>query len=510
MNWKKISKYTLTFIAVTTIIFIYLANRDIKKIYGGLTQEVDYSRFNIPKTSFVITDVNVLSPDGTKFIPNQNVHVANGTIVSIQSIAENIEGVKRIDGNKKYLIPGLTDAHVHLFKSPNDLLLYVANGVTQIRELIGQESHLSWRKQILQGRLGPNMYIASARTGSFGTIEGFFMEWSQGFKNIRNAKEAKTYIKELKSNGYDAVKIYSHINKESYNALNDAALMAGMDVIGHIPWTLDIKDIWSSNQSDIAHLEEVMNAFRREFGKINGEEGRRKFLQYADRRSKEIVDELIKNNISVTTTLWLVESFVRQKFELENVLKEVALEYENPGISEWTKNVPQGGLGWLPEVNRYKLSEDFSEEQVEQQKIFWSTYSEACQIILKNLSDSGVKILAGTDANLPPAVPGFSLHDELISLNESGMSNSQVLKSATSSPAEWLKINSGKIVPGYDANMILLDKDPLEKISNTKKINTVILNGKILDRNILDDILESVNNANDTSRNIDISQYLED
>ena len=246
---------------------------------------------------------------------------------------------------------------------------------------------------------------------------------------------------------------------------------------------------------------------RREFGSINGQEDANRFLAFADNRSKEIVTNLIANDISITTTLWLTESFVRQKFELDQVLGEVELEYENPGISEWNKRIPQG-LGWLPEVNRYKMADNLTAEEKEGRKIFWTVYAQACQIILGNLNKGGVKILAGTDANLPPTVPGFSLHDELLSLNKAGMSPSEVLQSATRVPAEWLGNNTGIIKKGYKANLVLLDENPLINLKHTKTINSVIISGRVLDRALLDQILDAVKNANDASRTVDISHYL--
>jgi adenine deaminase len=188
-------------------------------------------------------------------------------------------------------------------------------------------------------------------------------------------------------------------------------------------------------------------------------------------------------------------------------LKEVELEYENPGISEWSKYIP-GGLGWLPKVNRYKIQEELNNEGLVADKKFWKTYGEACSILAKNLSEAGVTIMAGTDANLPPTVPGFSLHDELISLNNAGMSTSQVLKSATSVPATWLNSNSGSIDIGYDANLVLLDKNPLDDIRNTKTIHMVINRGKAYDRVLLDKMLEAVKTANDNSRTVEIDEFL--
>ncbi|NNL03565.1 MAG: amidohydrolase family protein [Eudoraea sp.] len=189
------------------------------------------------------------------------------------------------------------------------------------------------------------------------------------------------------------------------------------------------------------------------------------------------------------------------------MLQEVELVYENPGISEWDEMIPQG-LGWLPEVNRYKLPEDLSPEEKAWQKIFWTTYGEACKIILKNLSAGDVNIMAGTDTNLPPTVPGFSLHDEFIAMNNAGMSNYQVLQSATTIPAKWLGSNTGKIMEGRKANLVLLEESPLVNIANTRKINSVFLNGKILDRTLLDKILEAVKTANNSSRKKEINDFM--
>ncbi len=120
-----------------------------------------------------------------------------------------------------------------------------------------------------------------------------------------------------------------------------------------------------------------------------------------------------------------------------------------------------------------------------------------------------VRIFAGTDANLSIKVPGFSLHDELISLNEMvGMSPAEVLRSVTLHPSEWLGNNAGAIKEGGKANLVVLDKNPLEKIGNTKSINAVVLNGRFLDRAFLDNLLQQVKAANNASRSVDIAAFV--
>lgn len=515
LNKKKILKwikYIFLFLVVLNVIGVIVLNRTGDRIYGAYTEQVDYSQFKPEEGAFAITNVNMLSINRDSIVPSKTVFIKEGLIVKIDSTSNNTKGFKIIDGAGKFLIPGLIDAHVHLFKSPNDLLLYIANGVTEIRELIGEENHLEWREEIENGRIGPKMFVATPRLGSFSPAEGFMMEYSQGFLNIKNAKEAKSIIEKLHAEGYDGVKIYSQLNKEAYLEVTKTAKSLGMPVFGHVPFDITLEDIYSNGQSSIAHFEELMNALRREFKEINnlgsskGKED--EFLQYVENRSPELASNLIKHNITITSTLWLTESFVRQRHDLINTLKEVELEYENPGISEWSEYI-LGGLGWLPKVNRYKIQEELDNEGLARDKKFWDTYGQACTILAKNLSQAGVVIMAGTDANLPPAVPGFSLHDELVSLNNAGMSNSQVLKSATSVPAKWLKSNSGSIEIGYEANLILLDKNPLDDIRNTKKINTVINRGKVYNRILLDKMLEAIKIVNDKSRTVEIDEYLD-
>lgn len=512
MNWKKWIKIVAILLGVLIIISSIWLDRLGKQIYGGLTQQVDHTQFHPQNGAFLIEGISILSPEGDQMIPQQSVLIQNGLISAIDSNLVLPPNTTHINGTGKYLIPGLIDAHVHLWQSPNDLLLYLANGITEIRELIGSTEHLKWKQEIENGRIGPKMFVASPRLGSFETMQGWMMEYTQMFLNIQNAEQARATVMKLHTQGYDGLKIYSHLNRESYIALTETAEALGMPYFGHIPFDLELADIYQHGQSDIAHFEELMNALQREFdpgngqyfGSFYGKEA--EFLDYVESRSDDLAKNLIENNISVTSTLWLTESFVRQKYDLKELLTEVELEYENPGISEWVSFIP-GGLGFLPEVNRFKVLEGMSEEERVADKKYWDTYGKACTLMAKNMSEKGVKIMAGTDANLPPTVPGFSLHDELISLQKAGMSNVEVLQAATANPAAWLKSNSGKIAPGYEANLVLLDKNPLEDISNTKSIHAVIAKGEVFDRQLLDKILTSVKSANDNSRKVNIDTY---
>ncbi|MEM0994428.1 MAG: amidohydrolase family protein [Bacteroidota bacterium] len=516
MNWKKFFRYTAAAIGTLLVIGMIWAGRQGNRMYGAYTKVVDHERFQPQTGCFGIRNVNILSPNCEQFIPQQSVLVENGEITKIDTQISMPPNIEIIDGTGKFLIPGLIDAHVHLWQSPNDLLLYIANGITEIRELIGSDEHLKWKQEIENGRVGPQMFVASPRLGSFSRMQGFVMEQTQWFQNVRDAKQARKIVYKYKKRGYDGLKLYSQLNREAYETLTATAKELDFPTFGHIPFSIEFKDLWTSGQSSIAHFEEVMNALQREFSDkekggiesmFGGFEKREKaFLAYVNLRSDELADSLLMYDIAVTSTLWLTQSFHDQKANLDQVLTDVELAYENPGISEGTPMVTRA-LGWLPAVNRYRMYEGFTEEEIAENLTYWKAYGDACQLLAKNFAVRGVKIMAGTDANLPPTVPGFSLHDELSSLRDAGMSNAQVLRSATTTPADWLKHKTGQIKEGFVANLVLLDKNPLEDISYTKTIHTVIARGKVYNRSLLDEILAAVKAANDASRTVDISQY---
>ena len=123
------------------------------------------------------------------------------------------------------------------------------------------------------------------------------------------------------------------------------------------------------------------------------------------------------------------------------------------------------------------------------------------------LLKKGVSILAGTDANVPVMVPGFSLHAEMKALNDSGMSTAQVIASATTTPARFMKTRTGKIRPGFKANLVLLRENPLNDIDATESIEMVIVKGRALSKKDLSAMLQAVETANDNSRSVPITSH---
>lgn len=408
-----------------------------------------------------------------------------------------------IEGTNKYLIPGLIDSHVHLKESENDLFLCLANGVTSIREMAGRPITLEWRKSIQKNGLGPRMFIASPPIFSESGFMGYYYGWTRQSINYSNENDAENEIKKIKEQGYDAIKMYGFVNPEMFKTTIKIVKRYNIPVIGHIP-LVDLETFYQSGQKEIAHVEEITVKTIDDFGKSiskNPEE----FLAYLKIRSVQIAKKLKENNICVTSTISLVESFPKQRFDLKNELKKIELKYANPKIIEGT---PIYKLGWLPSKNGYEYDGEDNPDARKLSAIFWNTYVEAIHVMTKALVDNRVMIMAGTDANVSTMVSGFSLHNELQSLSKSGMTNSQVIYSATVEPSNWMKRNTGKIKAGYNSDLVLLSKNPLEDIKNTKTIENVFFGKFMINKNKITRILKAVENANNENRSIKINEYI--
>ncbi|MDQ3289119.1 MAG: amidohydrolase [Pseudomonadota bacterium] len=404
----------------------FWVDHQLRRFAGAYTDVVDHAGLAPSRGVTTIANVNVLSPDGTAMIGGQTVVFDRDGIISITDALErSSQDVSTVDGSGHYLIPGLVDSHVHLKQSPNDLLLYVANGVTQVREMSGNADHLRWRNEIKAGRLGPRIFVASEKLGSWGWSEGRFQRWTRNRINVNTDDDVAALTRSMSEDGFDAIKLGSLLDKDVYRQVNSAAERAGIPVIGHLPVSVGLEDLWSSGQDEVGHIEEIAKALDAEFGYFNSRNAH-EYLAFVEVRSGDVAEKLANHGIAVTSSLWLMESIPRQKFELDVLLDEIQLVYANPGLVEGTPL----SRGWLPGNNAYALGPDASAAEREANRIYWTTFAKAHHVLLAAMRDKGVQLMAGTDANNAGAVPGYSLHDELQSMTRAGLSPVQALRAA--------------------------------------------------------------------------------
>lgn len=507
MKRKSIKKWTLGIFGVLVIVSLascFGVKSQIDHQQGKNTEVINSSIFKTSSSPVAIKNVHVLSPDCTKILDGFTVMVKNGKIVTVAKDVNISSEYKIIDGTGQYLIPGLIDTHIHLKKSKNDLLLYLANGVTAIGEMTGNEQHLEWSHESEKGALSPYIYVSSNKLGSTKGLKAKIKSWFAGRKNYTTVKKARKAVRKYKEQGYDAIKLSTHLEPKIYHAIVDEAKKQNIPTIGHLSLSVGLENFYTSGQSQLAHVEEIIKNTMEDYTGIVYNTPN-EYLNYLNENSDSIAMKLKKNNIAVSSTIWLIESLPRQKFDIENFLKTIKLEYANPGLVEGSRM----GKGWLPGNNSYENLEIKNDPETSKKVLtFWNTYVKANQIMVKALIKHNVTLLAGTDANVTGAVPGFSLHDELESLNKAGLTTAQVLHSATTTSAKWMQVNAGKIEVGSRADLVLLAENPLEDIKNTRTINAVIANGKFLDRVTLDQILQAIKDTNNRNRRISIDAFI--
>ena len=478
---------------------------EIDHMLGGNTQRVDPSKFKYLSGKLAITNVRVLAPDSKSMSADQTVLIDGNKIVSVSGDIDIPDGYQAISGEGRYLIPGLVDSHVHLKKSKNDLLLYLANGITQVGEMTGMPHQFDYLGDYKKGELSPGIYLASPKlTSSSGlnpTIRSTFEKRHRNYTTVEAAREA---VREIKAQGYKAVKLSSHLNRDIYYAINDEAQKLDMPVIGHFPVGLQLDDLYNSGQSQLAHIDSIVQNLMNEFGGLYAS-NHQEFLEHFESQADFIANQFKQNDISLASTVWLHKTRRQQAGDLNNFFRSIPLEYQNPGWLE-------GSIvskGCLPGGNSYQNPPSTSAEVAQNWDDVLKVYNEAIKIITQALVKHEVKIMAGTDAlGACGMIAGFSLHNELERLYELGLSNAQILQAATLVPSIWMNTNAGVISQGYRADLVLLDKNPLDDISNTRSINAVIVNGKYINRSELDKMLLAVKKANKKSRKIGIESLV--
>jgi len=386
---------------------------------------------------------NVVPMNEERVLQDQTVVVQNGRITQIGP-SKSVQVPKwacRIDAKGKFLIPGLIDAHTHLL-SPNELPLYLANGVTTVFNLDGHPAHLLWRKEIASGEMvGPTIFT----TGPL-------------FERARTAEEAVRLVDEQADAGYDGVKIYNQVSKAEYPALIAEAKKRNMLLMGHVARGPEFELTLQSGQS-IAHLEEFTYTF---FNPQHDDHN--SHIVYDESKIPEAVRLTKESGVSVTATLWTYATIVQQATDLDTFLKNPDMKY----LAPWSQ------AQYQPAANRYKNG--FSPENYAQLRTSLAFQKK----LLKALFDAGVPLMCGTDAPDVGPFPGFGIHDELQEFVDDGLTPYQALQTATVNVARYLRQSGefGTVEVGKRADLVLLEGNPMVAIASTRRVAGVMVRGE--------------------------------
>lgn len=417
-----------------------------------------------PKT-VAFVDAAVVPMDRDRVVPGQTVVVTDGKIVAIGPVAavRVPPEALRIDATGRYLMPALADMHVHLLGeswnamfAPNEqrarkdipferfMFPYVANGVTTVQVLMATPEDLAVREQVRQGQIvGPRMILARM-------IDGPGKSWPPPLNTwVATPAEAREGVLRAKRDGYDKMKVYSFLTKETYDAVVATAREVGIEVMGHVPNALSVEYVVENKQKAIAHSEELA----------------KHTPAYDAANVDRYATLLAKNGTWMIPTLVTTHTFLDLFDNMDGVFNRPGGQYHNHPMQRgaWTFMV-ENLYRPIPPDHRAKLRDAYFKFQ---------------RPLTKAAHDKGAKLMAGSDAMMPGLVAGFSLHGELQEFVDIGLTPYQALRTATTNPFEYLgESDKGTIAPGKQSDLLLLDANPLQDVKAASKISGVLMRGR--------------------------------
>ncbi|MBC7935042.1 MAG: amidohydrolase family protein [Rhizobacter sp.] len=435
-----------------------------------------------------IVNVNLIDVDKQKLIPNATVQFANGKIQSIITGKKNITGARIIDGTGKYLMPGMTDAHIHFFQSGGlytrpdaiDLKKFVPyekeieqgksgmadvmkwtmlNGITSVIDVGATYNLLSERKKYADSNFAPVVYMTGPLLTTYEPAAFKGLGNDRPFSLIQTEEEARKMVQEQLAYKPDFIKIWYIVlgkNKEEVARK-------------HLPIIKAVIDEAHKN-----NLKVAVHATERITAQLSVENG-------ADFLVHGVEDEVINNDFvkllkekkTVLCPTMVVAGNYNKVFGQENHFHKSEFERADPFVL--------GSLFDLQHLNDGKIKR--YKDGTRSGKQADKTTDSICIVNLKKLSDGGVRIAAGTDAGNIGTLHGGSYVTELLKMKEAGMSNWQVIQSATINPSYILskEKETGSIAKGKTADLLLLEANPLDDLNNLSKISMIVNRGNIID-----------------------------
>jgi len=418
-------------------------------------------------------DVNVIPMDKERVLQHQTVIVRNGVITDIGD-TKRIKipaGAQRIDGAGRFLIPGLTDMHVHLFTddefpdelAEDELRIMIAYGVTTIRLMTGTPEQLVLRRKSAAGEIvAPIIYAASPQ---------FTGRKSTNAYVVTTEAEARTAVSKAKQDGYDFIKVTTYLKPEVYEAIVDEAAKQNIRVVGHA----DSRSVGLTRalkaKQQIEHLDSYLEALLPESSPVKGSVSD---IYLYNPKNWESIDYLDENKIpelarqTVNANPFVVPTLHLFKFTFGKGRTEESF-LGQPDIRFYPKKVVDQWMG----VSKRYLSTAAPIEKREK-------YIAIRNRLVKAIYDAGGRVMAGSDTPEWLMLYGHTLHLELIDLRDAGLSNYAALETATRNPALFFGTlnKTGTIEKGKRADLVLLEANPLDDIANTQKRAGVMRNGK--------------------------------
>ncbi len=438
---KKVGKVVFG-LMVLLIITLVTATLFSKKDYGTPSTKIGGE---IEKLA--LTNVNIVSMvDNDSILKGKTVLIKNGRIKDIIEDSLDVPNTYTVVNlNGKYIAPGLIDMHTHIFDR-SDLPMYLGYGVTTVRNMMGFPMNLRWRQQLNANEYpGPEL-ITAAPTINSGT------DLSPFHKNIVEVQEGIDAVKKYKELGYDFIKIYGGLNEEQLAGIMDEAAKNDLFVAGHPPRDIALEDLLKYDIKSYEHVEEMVQSLMDyELDTVLG---------------RKIAKELKRGGAKITVTLSPFHNIYKTTLEGDDFLNTIQKDKINPFVrligkkqlGEWV-DTNESAYKWIKE--KYECMESLT----------------------RILYEEEVELLLGTDTGPGLTIPGITLHDEMELLKIVGIPTPDILRSGTINAARALgRIDElGSVEKGKLANLIILERNPLEDLATLKNPYLVLNNGMVYD-----------------------------
>lgn len=414
----------------------------------------------------VFTSVNVVPMDSERIIENQMVIVNKGKVTAIGKKLKYGKDALVIDAKGKYLIPGLAEMHAHV--PPNDnleshkevLFLFAANGITTIRGMLGHPSHLTLRSKINTGEVfGPRFYTTGP---SFNGL------------SVKTAERGAEMVREQKAAGYDYLKLHPGLTKETFASISSTANQIGIPFAGHVSFGVGVWRAIDAGYSSIDHMDGFVEAMVPGIESMVEQQTGLFGMFVADKADESVIPGLMKElkakNIWVVPTQSLADRWFASTFTGDEFMKEPESKYMNKQtVNQWIES--KKTLMANPQYDATKID----------------NFIKLRRKLIYECQKNGVGLLLGCDAPQVFNVPGFSTHNELKYLVDAGLTPYQALRTGTVNVAKYLNlVDAGTIRPGAIADLVLINGNPLTDITNTKKVEGVMVRGKWLSKAEID------------------------
>lgn len=402
---------------------------------------------------FVFENVRVLTMTGGGILQNARVIVADGEIVSAGPVGDSLppEDAEIIDGTGKTLMPGLADMHVHYF-SEGEGPLYLANGVTSVRNMWGTAETLRMADRVAQGTsVGPNIYTSGP------LMDGADPVWGEDAMEIASPAQAEGAVESQRASGYNAVKLYAKLTPETYAAAAAAARARDMQIWTHVPGLMTVEDVIALEVDSIEHLDGYHTALAARDKKNSSSIERWRSADPA--QMKDLAEMTAAAGVWNAPTLAVIYNRYVYGDDAEAFFAKPEAALIDAEIGDW----------WRGGAQHYDGTAPAAEEAGARQREF-----------IKALYDAGAGLLIGTDTPNPFVLPGYAIHDELAGFAAAGIPLKDVLRIATADAARFLgeEQTFGRVAPGLRADLVLLDGDPVADLDTLRDPAGVMAGGR--------------------------------